>query len=581
MASIRSVGTVQTILAFAETKQVRGLDIDNVSFIESKTTDKVIIVDPTSCYETAKKAIELYLTYRENKTIGAMIFSHCHGDHFGGGAAVLELYPDVQIYAPEGFWEHAVSEWVYAGTAMLRRALYMYGESLEKKPDGQIGCGLGQLPAAGRTDLPRPHFIVDKYPKQAMVIKEVDIEVVFQLTPNTEAPAEMNFFFPDFGALCMAENACHNLHNIQTLRGATVRDARQWSRYLDEAIVHFGDKTDVVFASHHWPTWDNENVLTFLSSQRDMYAYLHDQTLRMLNNGMTGLEIAEKIELPTALDKRWHLRGYYGSVSHNVKGIYHRYMGWYDGNPAHLWEHPPVQAAKRYVDCMGGMRAVVEKARKYVEEKDLRFAATLLGHAVFADQEHETAKEELACVYEQLAYGAENATWRNIYLVGAQELRGDIHLAVHEVLTAQLEIDQLIDTMSIRLDGMKAQNDPFFIEAQVTDKKAGWLMTLSNGALTHHQVDWVDVSSTRAEPPPTTSSAPKTANGSSTAPPKLTIWLTHMELVDLVSGDLVSGDRNLDGLTCEGDKDLLWRLFGYLTDADAGFAIVTPEKPAK
>ena len=232
------------------------------------------------------------------------------------------------------------------------------------------------------------------------------VQVIFQLTPNTETPAEVNFYVPQYEALCMAENACHTLHNIQTLRGATVRDARQWSRYLDEAHMHFGHRTNVIFASHHWPTWDPDNVRSFLTKRRDMYAYLHDHTLHMLNRGFTGLEIAEKIKLPLSLAASSHLRGYYASVSHNAKGIYNRYMGWYDGNPAHLWEHTPVKAARRYVNCVGGGSAVVEKAKGYIKRKDLRFAATLLNHAVFADPDDEVAKEELACVYDKLGYGA-------------------------------------------------------------------------------------------------------------------------------------------------------------------------------
>ena len=239
----------------------------------------------------------------------------------------------------------------------------------------------------------------------------------------------MNFYFPKYKALCMAENVTHTLHNIQTLRGALVRDAHEWSIYIDEAIGIFGNTKDVVFSSHHWPTWKDQagdpnepptnQVLTFMTRQRDMYAFLNDQTLRNLNNGMVGTEIAEDFVLPDILAKSWYSQGYYGSLSHNVKAIYHRYMGWFDGNPAHLWEHPPVDSATRYVDCMGGASAVLDKAKQYAADQDFRFAATLLNHLVFADSTNADAKTELVSVYTQLGYYCENGTWRNFYLTGA------------------------------------------------------------------------------------------------------------------------------------------------------------------
>jgi len=239
----------------------------------------------------------------------------------------------------------------------------------------------------------------------------------------------MNFFFPQYNALCMAENASHTMHNIQTLRGALVRDARLWSRYLDESIVFFGHDSEVVFSSHHWPTWGKDNVITFLSQQRDLYAYLHNETLLQLNNGHTGLEIAEDFKLPPSLDNVWSVRGYYGSVSHNVKAIYNRYMGWFDGSPAHLWEHPPVAAAKRYVDCVGGIERAITLGIQYEQGGHLRFVATLLSHAVFADQENTAAREALRSVLTKLGYATENATWRNFFLSGSKELIQPIEAA--------------------------------------------------------------------------------------------------------------------------------------------------------
>lgn len=252
------------------------------------------------------------------------------------------------------------------------------------------------------------------------------IEIEFQMAPGTEAPSEMHFYFPKFRALCMAENATHNLHNLLTLRGAVVRDPHVWSQYLTEALARFANRTDVVFASHHWPTWGRDDIVEFLSLQRDLYAYLHDQTLRLVNRGFTGAEAAESFRLPPALENVWHTRGYYGSINHNVKAIVQRYLGWFDGNPARLWPHPPAELAQRYVNAIGGIDRVVEIAQTAFGAGDYRWAATLLDHAVFADEHHAAARSLLADTFEQLAYGAENGTWRNFFLSGATELREGI-----------------------------------------------------------------------------------------------------------------------------------------------------------
>jgi alkyl sulfatase BDS1-like metallo-beta-lactamase superfamily hydrolase len=373
--------------------------------------------------------------------------------------------------------------------------------------------------------------------------------IEFQLTPGTEAPAEMNFLFPDRRALCMAENATHNLHNLLTLRGALVRDPRIWARYLNEAIVLFGDRTDVAFASHHWPTWGQDKAIRFLSEQRDLYAYLHDQSLRMLNQGYTGLEIAELIQLPPALERAWHARGYYGSVSHNVKAVYQRYMGWFDGNPASLWKHPPQEAAHRYVDCLGGIDTVVAKARQYADAGDLRFAAELLNHAVFADPGHDEARKLLATTYDKLGYGAENGTWRNFYLMGALELRHgaippSLSLASPDLIQA-LTVEQLFDSIAIRVNGPKAWSQALMIDWDFTDQSTRHRMTLSNGALTH----WSD-------PVP---------GGTD-----LTLTLTKPQLLGMLAGN------GLEGIQTEGDPGVLQRLLGLLDTPDPGFAIVTP-----
>lgn len=380
------------------------------------------------------------------------------------------------------------------------------------------------------------------------------VRIVFQLTPGTEAPAEMNFLFPERRALCLAENATHNMHNILTLRGAVVRDARVWARYLDEAIDFFGDTYDVAFASHHWPTWGRDDVIRFLAEQRDLYAYMHDQTLRMLNNGLTGTEIAEEMRLPPALEQSWHARGYYGSLSHNVKAVYQRYMGWYDGNPAHLWEHPPVELARRYVDLAGGAEWALAKARAYADEGDLRFAATLLNHVVFAEPENTEAKETLAGVYDRLGQGSENGPWRNFYLTAAMELRKGAGHVTLDTATAEmasaLTVSMLLDSLAVRIDGPRAWDDRLTLDLVVIDEQRRHRVNLHNGALTH-----------RAMPVHHT---PKPHAG-------LTLILTRAELLGVLAGG------GLTGIETDGDPELLARLLSYASEPpDKAFPVVTP-----
>ena len=541
--------------------QVRGLDISNVTFVESDTG--VIVIDPLIPKECAEKALWLYRTYvpsdPERPVVG-LIYTHSHTDHFGGAQGVLPKdYSSVKIVAPNGFLDEAVSETVYAGTAMTRRAIYMYGDGLPKGKTGQVGAGLGMTSSTRSTTIiPPTDYITGSV---ASDLSSIDgLEVDFQLTPGTEAPAEMNFYFPKYRALCMTENVTHTMHNIQTLRGALVRDARKWSHYLDDAIHQFADKTDVVFSSHHWPTWGGDNITTLMTQQRDLYAYHHDQTLRMLNNGFTGTEIAETFTLPDSLAKCWHAQGYYGFISHNVKAIYHRYMGWFDGNPAHLWELPFGDAGKCYVDCMGGPDAMVDKAKSYADNNDLRFAATLLSHVVFGYPDCAAAPSALADVLQKLDYGCENGTWRNFYLTGAYELTNGI---VPPVLSSDvygssmaLELDQLMNSMAIRLDGPKAQTHALTIDWFVVDMGQQLRLTLSNCALTNHTID-------PAEPG---------ASDSAT----LSCWLSHSDLVNLVTGTYKGIEDVPDIVAYTGHTSAWTTLSGLLTTPNAAFAIVTP-----
>ena len=412
----------------------------------------------------------------------AVIYTHSHGDHFGGVRGVVPEGASIPVIAPAGFLEHAVSENVYAGTAMTRRAVYMYGAELPRGAAGQIGAGLGLTTSTGTISLIPPTLDITRTGQEEVVD---GVRIIFQLTPGTEAPSEMNFYFPDKRALCAAENATHNLHNLLTLRGAVVRNPHTWARYLTETIELYGGETDVVFASHHWPTWGQQQIRTFLTQQRDLYAYLHDQTLRLLNQGYTGSEIAEMMELPPALERAWNTRGYYGSVSHNVKAIYQHYMGWFDGNPAHLWELPPVEAAKKHVEYMGGADAVIEKVK--AEDGNPRWAAQVLNYVVFADPGNAEARELLAGVYDSLGDGAENATWRNFFLQGAAELRG--HMAKTKLDTTNpdmamaLTVDQVFDSLAIRVNGPKAWDKSASIDWNFTDLHKQVRLELSNGAL--------------------------------------------------------------------------------------------------
>jgi alkyl sulfatase BDS1-like metallo-beta-lactamase superfamily hydrolase len=525
--------------------QVRGFDLSNVTFVEGETG--VLAIDPLISAETAAAALGLYRTHRGDRPVVGVVYTHSHADHFGGVKGVTSQ-EDVSagrcvILAPDRFMEHAISENVYAGTAMTRRAGYMYGAALDRGPRAQVGAGLGQTTSTGTMSVIAPTDSITATGEERVVD---GIRMEFQLTPGTEAPAEMNILFPDHGALCMAENATHVLHNILTIRGALVRDARVWARYLTEAIDRYGERMDVVFASHHWPTWGRERAIRYLSEQRDLYAYVHDQTLRLLNQGLNGAEIAETIEMPPALERAWHTRGYYGSVSHNVKAIYQRYMGWYDGNPARLWQHTPEEQAKRYVAAMGGIDAVVALARTAFDEGDLRWSAELLDRAVFADPAHAEATALQADTFERLGFGCENGTWRNAYLAGAAELRhGSFGTPVSTSpdLLRALTPEQVFDAIAIRVNGPRAWDEPLSVGVVLTDIDASYRLELRNGVLIHH---------------------PAAVEGAD-----VVLRLPAAELVGVLAG-------KTDGVAIEGDATVLGRLMAVLDEPDPGFAIVTP-----
>ncbi|MFE3190975.1 alkyl/aryl-sulfatase [Nocardia sp. NPDC059240] len=523
--------------------QVRGLDISNMTLIESD--NGVIVVDPLVSAETAAASLALYRDNRGERAVTAVIYTHPHADHFGGVLGVVDADTKVPIIAPEHFMEHAISENVYAGTAMLRRGGYYSGSTLPRDPRGLVGMGLGPVASSGEFGLLAPTLDITATGQEEVID---GVRFIFQMTPGTEAPAEMNFLLPDRNALCMAENACHTLHNILTLRGAQVRDSRMWSRYIAEALEMFIDRADVVFASHHWPTWGRDNILEFLTQQRDTYAYLHDQTVRRMNQGEIGTEIAEDFPLAPELAAQWNNRGYYGSISHDVKAIYQRYLGWYDANPAHLWQHPPQAQATRYVQLLGGVDATVAKVKEFADQGDLRFAAELGSHAVFADPSHTGARQTLAEVYQRLGFGSENATWRNCFLTGAQELLHPVAstpLTASQAVALAMSITQLFDTLSLNVVGSRAWAEKFSIAWHFTDSGENYHMELSNGALIHH---------------------PATRKRDT----DLDITLTKLGLLQLMA------TGSFDGLQTSGDTGVWQRLTGLLDKADPNFAIVTP-----
>jgi len=534
--------------------QLRGFDLSNMHVVEGR--DGIVVIDPLVSAEAAAAALALYREHRGERPVTGLLYTHSHVDHFGGAKGVVSA-EDVEagrvpVLAPAGFLHHAVSENVFAGIAMGRRAGYMYGAKLERGPQGQVGAGLGQTTSLGTITLVPPTLDVSETGQEETVD---GVRMRFQLTPGTEAPAEMNIHFPDARVLCIADNAARAMHNVLTPRGALVRDARVWANYLDEAIALFGTDSDVLFSGHHWPCWGGERIVDYLEKQRDLYTYLHDQTLRLANKGLTGPEIAEAIELPPSLASEWHCREYYGSVSHNTKAIYQRYMGWFDGNPAHLWEHTPVEQARRYVEFMGGAEAVLEKARASFEQGDYRWVAEVVNRVVFAEPDNREARELQADALEQLGYGAENASWRNFFLVGAKELREGISgtptaTAPGDVV-AHLSVGQLLDAMAIRLDGPRAWGVELRVDWRVTDPDEEHAITVRNGVLRHRP------------------------GGHETPDAALVVEreaLNQLLLKVADVGELAESGR----LRVEGDGAKLGELLSLLNEPDPGFAIVTP-----
>jgi alkyl sulfatase BDS1-like metallo-beta-lactamase superfamily hydrolase len=469
--------------------QVRGFDIANMTIVEGDSS--LIVIDPLLAAETARAALALYYQHRPHKPVGTVIYTHGHADHFGGVKGVIDEADvkagKVQVLAPAGFMETAVAENILAGNAMSRRSQYQFGTLLPPGARGQVDTGLGKALARGTISLIAPTATIDK-PTEERTIDGV--QFVFKLVPGSEAPSEMIMYLPQFRVLNMAEDVTHNMHNLYTIRGAEVRDGNLWSKYIDEARVAFGDKTDVLIAQHHWPTFGGGRIVDLLKKQRDMYKFINDQSLRLLNQGYTSADIAETLRMPASLEQEWSARGYYGTLRHNAKAVYQKYLGWYDANPANLNPLPPVAYAKKTVEYMGGADAVLARAREDFKKGEFRWVASAMSQLVYADPANRAARELGADALEQMGYQSEAGTWRSAYLVGAMELRNGVpkipggNSSNADTLKA-VSNDLFFDFLGVRLDAAKAEGKKMVINWNFTDSNQQFVLTLENSALTH------------------------------------------------------------------------------------------------
>jgi alkyl sulfatase BDS1-like metallo-beta-lactamase superfamily hydrolase len=536
--------------------QVRNHDISNLTIVEGDTG--LILFDPLISTECSKAALELYFEHRPRKPVVAVVFSHSHVDHYGGVKGVISeedvAAGKVRVIAPEGFLEAAVSENIMAGNVMTRRALYQYGSLIPFDEQGNVGLGLGTAISLGTITLIAPTETITET-GQKLEIDGLTFE--FMLAPDTEAPSEMHWFIEQLGALTAAENCCHTLHNTYTLRGAQIRDPHAWSQYLGETIERWGAKTEVLYGMHHWPVWGSDRAVDLLGKGRDAYGFINDETLRLANHGLGPVEIAEQVKLPDVLDRHWALRGYYGTLNHNVKATYVKYLGWFDGNPATLYPLPPEDGAKKYLEFMGGADAVLEKAREAYGKGEYRWVAEVVNHVVFAEPSNTAARELQANTLEQLGYQSEAGTWRNLYLTGAQELRHGtpnvkLPSSASEDSIKAMSLDLFFNYLGVLLNGEKAGGNDVTLNWVFTDTKEQVLLHLSNGALSHV--------------------LGRTDDGADA-----TITLTREALNRFILGQSTLDDEASSGeITVEPDIAPLDTLLGLLDDFDLWFNIVEP-----
>lgn len=469
--------------------QIRNLDLSNMTIIEGKTG--ITVIDPLVSAETAKVGLDLYYKERGKKPVVAVIFTHSHVDHYGGVRGVVDeadvASGKVKIYAPAGFMKEAVSENIMAGNAMSRRASYMYGNLLKPDIKGQVGAGLGTTTSAGTVTLIEPTNYITETGQQ----ENIDgLTYDFMMAPGSEAPSEMLWYVKEKKMIEAAEDVTHTLHNTYSLRGAKIRDPLAWSKYINDVINRWGGDAEIIIAQHHWPTWGNNNVVNLMKSQRDMYRYINDQTLRLANKGLTRDEIADNFKLPSGLANAWASRGYYGSVSHDVKATYVFYLGWFDGNPATLDELPPEASAKKFVEYMGGADAVMQKAKADYAQGHYRWVAQVTSKIVFANPDNQAARQLEADALEQLGYQAESGPWRNFYLTGAQELRNGVvkgptpNTASPDTVRA-MSPEMFFDYLAVHINGEKAANAKAIFNVDLGNDGGKYKLELENGVLNH------------------------------------------------------------------------------------------------
>ena len=556
--------------------QVRGYDMANVSFI--RTDNGWIVFDVLMCKQDMAEAKALMEAYAKKELhldkldIKAVLYSHSHVDHYGGIYGLIEqnkasdlvttrsqTWSDhekqikdgkIAVLAPEGFLEHAVSENVYAGGAMSRRAQYQYGTLIETGEQGSLAMGIGLGQSVGNTGLLAPTYDVCKDEK----INIDGLEVEFQLTPGTEAPAEMNAYFPKYNAMWLAENCTGTMHNLYTLRGAEVRDAADWAKYILEAEQKYGDKTEVVFQSHNWPHWGKDNIKSYLENTAAVYQYIHDQTLFYANQGYTPNEISNMITFPDALNKVWYTRQYYGTLKHNIKAVYQKYLGWYDANPVNLDPLPPSETAKKLVEYLGDADAVLKKAKEDFDKGEYQWVAQITKELVFADPNNKQARYLCADALEQLGYQAESGTWRNCYLTGARELRnGNLAITARkagggEDVRAAMTAKMMLDYIGIATDATAVKDDDLSFNLNLTDTNEKFYIKRKSGAVLVYA-------------------------GENRAEAMATITCVKKHLLAMMMG---KGDSVASSLDVTGDKTVPARFYSNIKTWTMDFNIVEP-----
>jgi len=537
--------------------QLRGFDLANMTIIEGSTG--WIVVDPLTSAETAANALAFANEHLGFRPVSTIIFTHSHIDHFGGafGIATPEEVKEkgITVIAPLHFVEESTSENLTAGPAMSRRANYMYGMTLPFGVEGHIGTGLGLQPVAGQTTILRPNVVIDE------AFEDIDVDgipITFQYAPHSEAPAELTFYMPEKKVFIGAEVVSQTMHNLYTLRGAKVRDALKWADYIEEERVQFAD-AEIYAGSHHWPIWGKDKIHQFLSDQRDMYRYIHDQTVRMANNGLTSMEIAEQIELPEALAKKFYNRGYYGTLRHNSKAVYQFYFGWYDGNPANLNPLPPTQSGINMVEYMGGVDAIMEKAQKSYDKGDYRWVAEVLNKVVFSGEDTPAVRALLAKSFQQLGYQAESGPWRGAYLSAARDLVDPqvieaVPLEDAYGMVIEAPMLEFMKSLAVRLDPEKAEDVKLKVVINLPDIDQAFYLDLYNSVLHYKTIDGNNLPETDA-----------------------TLTITHPEFIGVMVGRMgITDVLGSDTVSVDGSKLDLLKFLSLFDMPKGDFNIVTP-----